>query len=148
MKKYYPHKNALKVLRVLSFFVAIILTFVARIYLSTYPMLMYWAVILFWVAFILFAFVGLPFYFTKTYYYVSADEIAKQSGLFFESRQLMRVNSIQYVTRISTPFSNFTGFNFLKMNALGGYLVILFLSKSDSEEIESIISASVRKNAG
>ena len=147
MKKYYPNKTSLKILIVVFLALTIFLNIAARLYLSAYPIIMWSAIGLFWVLFIIIVLIGFPIYFSKTYYYVSSTEISKQSGIFIESRQLMRVNSIQYVTRVITPFSRYTGLNFLKMNALGGYLVLLFLSRADAEDIASTISASIRKNA-
>jgi len=146
MKKYYPNKTALKMLKILFFLVALILTCVAKLYLSVYPMIMFLVIGLFWTLFVLVALISLPIFFSKTYYFVSTNEVAKQSGIFFESNQLMRVSSIQYISTVATPLSKYTGFNFIKLNALGGYLVLLFLSKSDADDMTATISASLRKN--
>jgi len=146
MKKYYLNKTALKILKVMSFFVALLLTVLARIYLSVYPIVMWSAIALFWFLFFSLGLIALPIYFSSTYYCVSSNEISKQSGVFIKSQQLLRVSSIQYITKIYTPFSHFTGLNFIKMNAFGGFMVLMFLSKSDAQEISSTVSFSIRNN--
>ena len=95
--------------------------------------------------YIAFSSIWLPLFFSKTVYYVSILEVSKQSGVIFEAKQLMKVKSVQYITRINTPLSRFTGFNFIKLNALGGSITLLFLSKQDADEISATISAAIRR---
>ncbi len=145
MKKYYPSKNASNILRVIAFIIFCVLSTAAWIYLSAYHIIMWAAIILFCMLFILF-FVLVPIYFSKTCYYFSVNEISKQSGFFIETQQLIRVSSIQYFTRVATPFSKHTGFNFIKLNALGGFLVLPFLNKKDADEIADALANSIMKN--
>lgn len=145
VKKYYPSKKSLTLLKVIFLLFTILFSFLAKVYLDAYPILMYLTIILFCGLFVLFASVWLPIYFSKTIYYVSQNEISKQSGVIFENKQLMKVSSIQYVTRLLTPLSKYTGFNFIKMNALGGSLSLYFLSREDANEITATISAAIRQ---
>ena len=145
MKKYYPSKCASNILRVIAIIILCVLIVTAWIYLSAYPIIMWAAIILFCVMFILF-FILVPIYFSRTCYYFSANEISKQSGFFIESQQLIRVSSIQYFTRLATPFSKHTGFNFIKLNALGGFLVLPFLAKNDADEIADALADSIMKS--
>lgn len=147
MKKYYPYKTSLKILRVIEFLFNCLLTYLCTLFLKPYPIIMTLAIVLFWTFYIVVLLIALPIYFAKTNYYISTNEVAKQSGIIYFTRQLMRTDSIQYMTYFSTPLSKYTGFNFLVFNALGGKVVFLFLSKKDSDEISSTISAIIRQKS-
>lgn len=147
MKKYYPYKTSLKILRVLAFLFICLLSFLCTRFLDPYPIIMTLAIILFWTSYVVVLLIALPIYFAKTNYFISTNEVAKQSGIIYFTRQLMRTDSIQYMTYFSTPLSKYTGFNFLVFNALGGKVVFLFLSKKDAEEIYSTISATIRQKS-
>ena len=77
-------------------------------------------------------------------HYTKLYDVIKYSGFFIKSQQYMKVSSVQYVTKLFTPFSKYTGFNFLKLNALGGDIVLLFLTKADAEAISSVIFSSIK----
>ena len=147
MKKYYPYKTSLKILRVIGFLFNCLLTYLCTLFLKPYPIIMTLAIVLFWTFYIVVLLIAMPIYFAKTNYYISTNEVAKQSGIIYFTRQLMRTDSIQYMTYFSTPLSKYTGFNFLVFNALGGKVVFLFLSKKDSDEISSTISAIIRQKS-
>lgn len=147
MKKYYPYKTSLKILGVLGFLLSCLLTFLSTLFLVPYPIIMTLAIILFWTTYVVIILIAFPIYFSKTNYFISTNEVAKQSGIIYFTRQLMRTDSIQYMTYFSTPLSKYTGFNFLVFNALGGKVVFLFLSKKDADEISSTISAIIRQKS-
>ncbi len=144
MKKYHPSKNSLYILKVILLLLTIFFSFLAKVYLSAYPILMFTAIILFCALFVIIGAFWLPLYFSKTVYYISDFEISKQSGVLFEKKQLMKVKSVQYYTRLLTPLSKFTGFNFLKMNALGGSILLWFLNKDDANEIADTLALAIR----
>mgnify|MGYP003529668400 CR=1 FL=1 len=144
MKKYYPSKNSLYILKVILLLLTIFFFFFVKVYLSAYPILMFTAIILFCALFVIIGAFWLPLYFSKTVYYISDFEISKQSGVLFEKKQLMKVKSVQYYTRLLTPLSKFTGFNFLKMNALGGSILLWFLNKDDANEIADTLALAIR----
>ena len=144
MKKYHPSKNSLYILKVILLLLTIFFSFLAKVYLSAYPIHMFIAIILFCALFVIFGAFWLPLYFSKTVYYISDFEISKQSGVLFEKKQLMKVKSVQYYTRLLTPLSKFTGFNFLKMNALGGSVLLWFLNKDDANEIADTLALAIR----
>ena len=143
MKKYYADKTCLNVLRVLALVVTLSLIFVDYYFLYFIPIVM-WALIgLFSLTFILFGIIWLPLYFSRASYIVSSLEVIRNIGFFFRIRQIMKVSAIQYVTLMTTPFSSITGFNFVIVNALGGNLLLLYLSKTDAEEIVRTLSAAI-----
>lgn len=144
MKKYHPSKISLIILKVILLLLTIIFSFLAKVYLSAYPILMFTAIILFCALFVIFGIFWLPLYFSKTIYYISDFEISKQSGVLFEKKQLMKVKSVQYYTRLLTPLSKFTGLNFIKMNALGGSILLWFLHKDDANEIADTLALAIR----
>ena len=147
MKKYYPYKISLTVLRVIGFFFNCFITFLSTLFLKPYQIIMTIVIILFWAAYIVVLLIALPIYFAKTNYFISSNEVAKQSGIIYFTRQLMRTDSIQYMTYFSTPLSKYSGFNFIIFNALGGKVMFLFLSKDDADEISSNISAIIRQKS-
>ena len=65
--------------------------------------------------------------------------------MLFEKKQLMKVKSVQYYTRLLTPLSKSTGFNFIKMNALGGSILLWFLKKDDANEIADTLALAIRE---
>lgn len=125
---------------------AIAITALTILYLKAYPILMWIVIIICWSIYLIFGIIYSSVYFNRTCYYVSTNEVAKRSGIIYESKQLIKIKSIQYITTITTPLSEFTGFNFLKLNALGGNVFLLFLSKKDCEEIISLLSAIIKSN--
>ena len=103
-----------------------------------------WSLIgLFGLAYLLIGIIWLPLYFARASYIVSSQEVIRNTGFFFRIRQTMKVSAIQYVTLIITPFSSVTGFNFVIINALGGNLLLFYLSKTDAEEIVRNLTATI-----
>lgn len=146
MKKYYPARSALITMKTVLFVPLVILLACAKHFLTAYPIIMWSCIALFCVLYIFSALIWLPLYFKKTIYNVSRREIAKHSGVFYEKRQLMRVSSVAYMTRVFTPFSRLTGLNFVKFNALGGSIFLLFLENKDVTEISTLVSSEIRLN--
>lgn len=85
-------------------------------------------------------FILLPIYFSKTTYTFDGRFINKKGGLFIVHKQFMKADSMQYATVIKTPFSKITGLNFVIIHALGGVMILHFISSNDLREIEKIVS--------
>lgn len=147
MKKYRPSASGLSVIRIFLFIACIAVIALSRRYLSFIPILMYTVMGVFCAAAFIAAMILLPIIFAKSYYTVSNEEIQKLSGMFFVRRQYMRTGSVQYITTVITPFSALTGLNFIVINALGGRLILWFLSKKDVLEISATLNRSVRSGS-
>ena len=80
-------------------------------------------------------FVYLPLYFSSIKYTATETEIMKSSGVFIKTHQSVRYSSVQYTSVISSPFSQYTGLNFIVFFVYGGQLRLLFLKQSDAQEI-------------
>lgn len=143
MRKYTPKTAAKTVIQLLVLAVALIATVAAKIYLSSYRILMITLVALFWVAAVIFAGIMLPVYFRRTVVYVSEAEISVHSGIVFLRREHMKADSMQYFSYVKTPLSNITGFNFITVHALGATVLLPFLSKKDAEEIAALFNAKI-----
>ena len=143
MKKYYADKTCLNVLRVLALIVTGSLIILDYYFLYFIPILMWSLIGLFGLAYLLIGIIWLPLYFARASYIVSSQEVIRNTGFFFRIRQTMKVSAIQYVTLIITPFSSVTGFNFVIINALGGNLLLFYLSKTDAEEIVRNLTATI-----
>lgn len=162
MKKYYADKRSLNILRVITFILLIVINICLKYLLymlemrypeyfaqakSTIPEIIIWgimiAVIIIYVLYIL---IYLPVLYNSINYYVGKNDIASISGVLFKSKRYMKMSSIQYVTKITTPLSKYTGLNFIVISAHGGRMAFTFLSKSDADEITSYIMNCIREN--
>ena len=113
-------------------------------YLYAFPLLMRILIAFLAAVYVLVGIVWLPLYFSRTCYIVSSQEVIRSAGFFLRVRQLMKISAIQYATLVTTPFSRVTGLNFVVVNALGGNLLLLFLSRQDAEEILRTLTSSIR----
>lgn len=145
-KKYRPSPSGLTVIRLLLIIISVAAVIVSKVYLSAYPIIMYSVIGLFCFGSFALGMILLPIVFAKSYYVISDSEIHKTSGMFIITRQYMKADSIQYVTVVTTPLSSLTGLNFVFVNALGGRMIMLFLSKSDALEISAALNEIIRRN--
>lgn len=148
IKNYNPHRNALNLLRLGIAILALALTIVTLIFLNILPILMYILVgIVCATAFVL-DFILLPIYFYKTSYTVGENYISKKGGIFFTTKQYMKKSSVQYITVLKTPLSKFTAGNFIVIHALGGGIILHFLSDNDTEEIKNLMKKWTKEKEG
>lgn len=145
MKKYYSDNKGLGVLSVLFLFLATGLIIASVIFLSFLPILMYIAIGVFAVAYFIVALLWLPAFFKNMSFDISPNEIVCNTGAFFRNKRLMKMSAMQYYTAVSTPFSEITGINFVILNALGGNIVLMFLSKEDLTEISDFLETIIKK---
>lgn len=87
-------------------------------------------------------FIYLPLYFSSVSYLVTSDEIIRSSGVLVKFHQSIKLPLVQHSMVITTPFSKFTGMNFLLFFALGGQINLMFLSYEDMMEILRLFSES------
>lgn len=134
MKQYAPDRHCLTTLRLLITLAAVAIHLAAK-YFIPYE----WLVTLITAAVVLLAclemFLHLPLYFASIKYTATETEIMKTSGVFIKVHQSVRYSSIQYTTVISSPLSQYTGFNFIIFFVYGGQLRLLFMKQSDAKEI-------------
>jgi len=83
--------------------------------------------------FMMFAY--LPLFLKSVRYSITDTEIIKSSGVIIRVHQSVQYSSIQYVNVITTPFSQYTGLNFIICFVYGGKLRLLFLNHTDAKEI-------------
>ena len=137
MKQYVPDRNCLSTLRILITAAAVLIIAAARYFLPIEKLVFAITLGTVFIA-CLEMFVHLPLYFSSISYSASNTEVIKSSGVFIKVHQSIRYSSIQYTTVISSPFSQRTGFNFIIFFVYGGQLRLLFLKKSDVQEIISL----------
>lgn len=134
MKQYAPDRHCLTTLR-LMITLAVVIIHLAAKYFIPYE----WIATLITAAAVALAFlemfVHLPLYFASIKYTATETEIIKTSGVFIKLHQSVRYASIQYTTVISSPLSQYTGFNFIIFFVYGGQLRLLFMKQSDAKEI-------------
>lgn len=136
MKEYKTSKSCLTIIRIAIVASGALLIALCCFFLAFIPNIMYILNVLFFLATLFFAGIYCPIYFKNLKYFV-ADErkIIKVSGFFFKKRQIMMIDTIQYTTAVTTPFSRITGLNFFLLYAYGGIMTIMFLNKNDLEEL-------------
>lgn len=134
MKHYYPDKCCLTTLRIIIIFSVIILIGLVRYFIPAKFLVLSITIAVAVIAFFV-MFVYLPLYFSSIKYTATETEIMKSSGVFIKTHQSVRYSSVQYTSVISSPFSQYTGLNFIVFFVYGGQLRLLFLKQSDAQEI-------------
>lgn len=134
MKQYVPDKNCLTTLRIIIIFAVIILLAAIKYFIPI--KLLAFGISIFIAAAAFFSmFIYLPLFFSSIKYTATETEIMKSSGVFIKIHQSVRYSSIQYTTVISSPFSQYTGLNFIVFFVYGGQLRLMFLRQNDAQEI-------------
>ena len=81
----------------------------------------------------------LPLWYGTLRYVIDKGKIISYTGLISRTYSIMRISSIQHATVLSTPLSKFTSFNFISLNALGGNILMFFLSDEDCRKVLQMI---------
>lgn len=134
MKHYYPDRHCLSTLRIMITALSVIILAAAKYFIPIDKIVFIATLAVVFIASFE-MFVHLPMYFSSISYSATDTEIMKSSGVFFKVHQSVRYSSIQYTTIVSSPFSQYTGFNFIIFFVYGGQLRLLFLKQSDAKEI-------------
>lgn len=134
MKQFYPDRHCLTTLRLLITAIVVIILFAVRYFIPVDKIVMLCIIVVIAIA-CFEMFVHLPMFFNSISYSATSTEVTKSSGVFIKVHQSVRYSSIQYTTVISSPFSQYTGFNFIIFFVYGGQLRLLFLKQSDAQEI-------------
>ncbi|MBR6984449.1 MAG: PH domain-containing protein [Ruminococcus sp.] len=136
MKKYRPDRNGLITLRIAIFLASLILFAVVRYYIPV-DIIVFITTIAIVTADIFFIFIYLPLYFRSLSYSSDGIEITRHSGVIIKKHQTVCYSAVQYITIISTPFSQYTGLNFIVFFVYGGQMQLAFLDQKDAAEILS-----------
>ncbi|MGN1113710.1 MAG: hypothetical protein ACI4RC_01155 [Oscillospiraceae bacterium] len=87
----------------------------------------------------------LPIFFKYTNIKITSKEIIKHSFFVLFKTQYMSMESVTSVTTAMLPFSKYTGFNFISVNALGANMIMLFVRREDCIEISKYIEDNINK---
>lgn len=134
MKSYSPDKRSMTVLRIASVLTALVLIAAAKMFVKKYVIMLALSIV-FAIAALIVVFIYLPLYFSNLCYHATDSEIKKRSGVFFRKNQSIKYSSIQYSTVVRTPFSEYTGLNFIVFYVYGGRFLMLFIKSDDAQEI-------------
>ena len=137
MKQFYPDRHCLTTMRLLITAAVVIILFAIRYFIPVDKIVMLSIIVVIAIA-CFEMFVHLPMFFNSISYSATSTEVTKSSGVFIKVHQSVRYSSIQYTTVISSPLSQYTGFNFIIFFVYGGQLRLLFLKQSDAQEIISL----------
>lgn len=134
MKNYSPDKSCLITLRILITLISLILILAVNYFITVKILVILISTIIGAGAFFL-MFAYFPLFLKSIHYTVTDTEIVKSSGVIMRMHQSVHYSSVQYVNVITTPFSQYTGLNFIIFFVYGGQLRLLFLNHSDAKEI-------------
>ncbi|MGN0666729.1 MAG: PH domain-containing protein [Huintestinicola sp.] len=95
--------------------------------------------ILFAAVYVIFILILLPMWYKRIRYTITDSEIITHTGLISTTHRIMKLSAVQSSSYVSMPLSKFTGFNFITINALGGRIVLMFLSDKDSRRVMKLI---------
>ncbi len=101
--------------------------------------IIYSLIILFSLVYLLFTIIFLRIWHSSLSYTITDSEIISKSGFWVKSEHIMKLSSVQFVTGISMPLSKYSSFNFIIVSALGGTLMMMFLSDGDYAEIKELL---------
>ena len=87
----------------------------------------------------------IPLWFMKMNISITDREVIFRSGIIITSERHMGIHSLELVYIIKTPFSRFTGLNFVSLCVYGKRLVLPFLDICDAEEAAGILQKSLAK---
>ncbi len=139
MKAYYPDKRALIILQGLLFAVGALLIYILRYFVELYKIRIIVAVII--AVFVLAAtFIYLPIYFSSLRYCTGNNEIIKNGGVFLHKSFVIRTETVQYCTLVSTSILRKSGMNLIIFHLYGGRLIIPFVRPEDAMELMKFCS--------
>lgn len=85
--------------------------------------------------YVVFIVILLPMWYKTIRYTVKDGEIIARSGLFSRTYRIMKLSAVQHASKLSLPLSDITCFNFISLNAMGGSMIMMFLSEKDCIQI-------------
>lgn len=134
MKSYTPDMRSMNFLRAVTALLALGLIIAVRLLVPVYSLMLTLSIILAAAA-VIAMFIYIPMYFFALSYTADKSEIRKKSGVLFKKNQSVKFSSVQYSTLVTTPFSEYTGLNFIVFYVYGGRIILMYLKKSDVNEI-------------
>lgn len=131
MRSFKPDRHALTTLRLLITLFSLVLFGIVKMYVLLDIVAVIFGIAIASAA-IFAMFIYLPLYFSSLSFDTTDTEITKHSGVYFKSHQSVLYSTVQYTTVVTTPFSQYTGLNFVVFYVYGGQLRLLFLTQEDA----------------
>ncbi|MDE6035051.1 MAG: PH domain-containing protein [Ruminococcus sp.] len=134
MKNYLPDRNCLFSMRIIITIISAILILAVKYFFTVDILVMLISTIIGAGAFfVMFAY--LPMFISSIKYTLTDSEIITSGGVIMQIHKSVKYRSIQYTNVITTPFSQYTGLNFIICFVYGGQIRMLFLNHADAKEI-------------
>ncbi|MDE5583782.1 MAG: PH domain-containing protein [Ruminococcus sp.] len=147
MKKYFPDSHCLFTLRITIISVSLLLAVAVNYFITVGLLVILTDIIIGASAFFL-MFAYLPLFIRSLGYTLTENEIIRSGGVIMKTHQSVKFSSIQYTKVITTPFSQYTGINFIVCFVYGGRLSLLFLNHEDAREILKKIDSYTSRGGG
>lgn len=143
MKLLSPSDKTLNFLCIIIIVMVAFVMVICLFFLQALPIIMWIIIGVFFLISIILTGFYLPTYFAQATYVLSDEVISKQSGLIWNRNHIMRIDAIQHISVISTPFSSLTHLNFIVFYALGARLIFPFLEKNAALKIQEEITTKI-----
>ncbi|MGN0594933.1 MAG: PH domain-containing protein [Hominimerdicola sp.] len=147
MRTYKPQKRAMLVIAFVMALPVLGFNIIVQLLQRFIPFSVYYIMIPLYAILFIIVMIVLPVYFKKAFFTVSSKEITIHNGFISTQSTFIPASSVKSVTLVVLPLSKYTGMNFVVLNTFGARAVMLFLSKSDMNEISAVINNSIRNRA-
>lgn len=140
MKRFYAHKSAAAAISVISAIVSVLLMVLIRIIFHSRTVILTasTAVAAITLVFIL---VYIPLYFSSVSYTLTETELLSERGVIIRRRSAIKLSTVQSYTIYIPKRAFLSGLSVVLLNVYGGTLAVLFLKRSDIEELIMYIEA-------
>ncbi len=78
---------------------------------------------------------------------VTDTQITLDSGIFLIRSRSLLIRSLQLSSILQTPFSRYTGLNFIPLRSYGGSLILPFLNQKDAQELHAFFTIYLLANS-
>lgn len=102
--------------------------------------------VIFAALYVIFIVIILPLWYRTIKYELTDACLITDTGLFSHTHRVMKLSAVQHASRISIPIPKRSGFNFISVNAMGGTILLMFLSDTDCAEVLEILRRSAEKS--
>ncbi len=99
---------------------------------------------LFIIAYVLYNFIFMSYLYKHNTFITDENSIRTKTGAFIKRRKEMKFSSLQYVKKVSLPFSKSIGLNFIVFYGYGNKITFTFLSQNDFAKITETVSQAMR----
>ncbi len=134
MKRFYAHKSAAAVISVISAIISVVLMVVIRFVFRSRTVILTAGTAIA-VLTLMFTLIYIPLYFSLVKYTLTETELLSERGVIIRRKSAIRLSCVQSYTLYIPKRAFLSGLSVVLLNVYGGTLAVLFLKRSDIEEL-------------